>query len=160
MSTKTARQVKIAAGRLSLGLGAVLCTAVLAAAPAMAAPWMPHAPNNVPRSEWVDCGPKICTKYYSIEATAAIAEYASQGYVDAVQAWPDSIEHFFFGNAIEDTQAMEDNAVEASVYGGCVQVAQRADKKGPKAVSWTNHPRYCGSEKARYEYVDSGSEIG
>ncbi|WP_027494160.1 MULTISPECIES: hypothetical protein [Rhodococcus] len=152
------RRVATAVAGLAV-VGTVIGAGAGSATAAPAIPWMPHAPNNSPRSEFTDCGQYRCTKYFSKEATAAIADYSGNGFVDLAQVLPEPIVHLFFGNEIEATQEIEDNAREAAVNDGCLQISHKIGNKRDYAYSWTTHPHYCGSENARYDRV-STSGVG
>ncbi|OZF07483.1 hypothetical protein CH300_05930 [Rhodococcus sp. 15-1154-1] len=111
------------------------------------------------QASWVDCGPRLCTEYWSIEATVGLDVYMRTGSVASAEAavdatigalpWPISVlgASFYAGvmqETRDDAAAFAQAAEQGHLKERCVQMQWvKGEKSGPNEFSTTAHPGYC-----------------
>lgn len=117
----------------------ILATGAIALAPSASA--VPYQTGD----KYVDCGPSICTVYWSKPQTEVIYEDTQH---PAFWVNEKIIEQNLLADYLtQDSQAtlsnIEASANAAVTYSGCLQFAYRADGIGKGVWGYTTHPDYC-----------------
>ncbi|WP_032407548.1 hypothetical protein [Rhodococcoides fascians] len=117
----------------------ILATGAIALAPSASA--VPYQTGD----KYVDCGPSICTVYWSQPQTEVIFQDTQDPSWPVVSTLLER--NLLSAIVIQNSQAtlanIEANANAAVMYDGCLQFAYRADGTGKGLWGYTTHPDYC-----------------
>lgn len=144
MASKLRQCVMVVAVTCGVGLGSVIGGGQASAAPTQG------------QSSFVDCGPAICTKYWSKEQTATLYDDASDWrWAVARLALQDGLVNLVTQKSQATLDNFENALNDAVTAGGCVQFAWSTGGRGKGTWSYTTHPSYCWSENSHYDSVSA-----
>ncbi|WLP92137.1 hypothetical protein [Gordonia sp. NB41Y] len=147
LRTASARVVVVVAMLLAVMVGS--CFVVSSSAHAA-------SPHNLGQPTWTDCGPDVCTKYWSVERTKNLYQSIDTWQWSTARVLETGVNlvlAIVTQRSQASTDGFESSLREANVRDGCLQFAWRKDGAGSGVYGWTGHPDYCGSENARYDSV-------